>query len=130
MDDAPAAAQRQGPFGTQGVAYRKLHIVGGFFDEPVTPEEKALAELQVEAGITAAHVARVVAGEPYISVRGGRTCITYSVLIDLHTRPSVVLDWAHTGHRWVLPTERVDFGMLPDLPLDPPQLIVVRVWPR
>jgi 8-oxo-dGTP diphosphatase len=84
------------------------NMISGFLDEPgKSLFEKAYEEMEEETGISRKSLIGYIEGLPYKRPRGvGRkTWYVFPALIDIDTRPSVKLDWEHTGCAWVKPEE-------------------------
>ncbi len=81
----------------------KWDCIGGYLDEIVSPEEKALSEAREEIGISKGIVRAVFTGEPFniIERHPQRRWIVFPVLLELSEKPKIVLDEEHVKHAWV-----------------------------
>ncbi len=88
----------------------KWDVIAGYFDEMVTPEQKALIELKEETGIEEKYVMGIHAEELFSNPDPedpSRVWYDIPVFITLQKKPEVKLDFEHTEHAWV-PFEEIE----------------------
>ncbi len=84
----------------------KWDCVGGYLDEEISPEKKALKELKEETGITSTDIQEIVRGGPItISEKSpSRRWIIFPVMVtlkDIKDKPEPSLDWEHSKYKWI-----------------------------
>ncbi len=89
------------------VANYKEHwnIVAGFLDELKPLEQKIAEELKEELGVTSDLIKKVFIGKSYVEEdrKSNKQWIVFPAIVDLHKKPKIRLNEAHTKYAWVQP---------------------------
>ncbi len=100
----------------QVLAYKGMwNVVGGYWDELVSVEEKVYEELWEELRIRKDKVSALAVGRTR-KVQDRvlkKTWYVVPVLASLKARPRIVLDFEHTAFAWVSPEELCKFNVIP-----------------
>lgn len=99
-------------------AYQGLwNSIGGYLDEVCPLYEKVLEELREELGISDQLIQNHKVAEPYevFDKKINIQWIIYPVLVILHTKPEIKLDWEHTEYIWLQPTEMQQYQRVPGI---------------
>jgi len=99
---------------TVGFLKGKWHVVGGFLDERIPIMEKAMIELKEETGITA-DPSQCTPHAPVEAMTDHKEWLIFPVIVRLTQTPTVKLDWEHTDHAWILPSDIAKYDLLPDV---------------
>ncbi|MBI5554171.1 MAG: NUDIX domain-containing protein [Candidatus Diapherotrites archaeon] len=95
----------------------KWNVVAGFLDSFMPVEEKALAELREETGISAEKVSFIKRARMY-SFKDksiAREWRVYPVLVELNKKPGIRLDFEHESFRWIGAGEFSELNGVPNL---------------
>jgi len=95
----------------------KWNSVGGYIDQPFSPQEIALIELKEELGIEKNNIKRIkeVASFEFYDKSIDRTWIIHPILAELKHDPEIRLDWEHTEYQWIKPREITNYQIVPKL---------------
>jgi 8-oxo-dGTP diphosphatase len=85
---------------------------GGYYDELITPEEIGHKELLEEAGITLEHITEMKEGT-IIEFEHNNKSYIYCLYYCTVSRESIILDYEHTDHMWVLPKDIENYDTVP-----------------
>ncbi|MFA5954375.1 MAG: NUDIX domain-containing protein [Patescibacteria group bacterium] len=93
----------------------RWNVVAGYIDAMTTLQDKVLAELHEELGVTNELIHVVDYGMPrtVIDKEVGVQWIIFPVLVELLVKPVLQLNEEHTEYRWVLPEEVKNFSTVP-----------------
>ncbi|MEA1926086.1 MAG: NUDIX domain-containing protein [Patescibacteria group bacterium] len=93
------------------------NTVAGYIDELCPVENKALAELEEELGITEDIIGQVRRGTSYEfhDKDARKTWIIFPLLADLKEKPAIKLDWEHTEFKWIKPDQINEYNIVPNL---------------
>jgi isopentenyldiphosphate isomerase len=92
----------------------KWNSIGGFIDEPMPIEEKAIGEAEEELGISRSAIKQVISGEPYElydpSVK--KTWLICPFVIEMKSKPEIRLDFEASEYRWIRPEQITEFDIV------------------
>jgi predicted aconitase with swiveling domain/ADP-ribose pyrophosphatase YjhB (NUDIX family) len=86
--------------------------VSGYLEENEKPLERAITEIEEEIGLVDLDL--VVQGEPAMSRDESRIWVIHPYMFHSDSR-DITLDWEHTDHRWVSPSQISEFESVPRL---------------
>jgi isopentenyldiphosphate isomerase len=95
----------------------KWNTVAGYLDEIAPIKNKIYEELEEELNIKTDNIALIRIGshfEFFDSVIS-KTWIVFSVLVSLHQKPDIHLDWEHTNYQWIDPEDLDEYKTVPKL---------------
>ena len=95
----------------------KWNTIGGYIDEIKSPKQKAIEEAQEELGIKKSPIktAKVFNSFKVYDRKINRLWVVYPILLELKSKPKIVLDWEHTNYKWITPEEINKFDTIPNL---------------
>jgi len=93
------------------------NTVAGYLDDDLLPDQKALIELEEELGIKSDVIFELRQAKPYklTDNKINRTWIIFPMLVDLKSKPTIILDFEHTEYKWILPSQIKDFDCVPGI---------------
>ena len=92
----------------------KWHIIAGFFDEEVTPEEKAREELAEEVHIQDNDIQSITVRD-IVTINdpeNGKTWHVVPMVVQLSRLPGIELDWEHDAYEWIDPKDLLDYDVI------------------
>ena len=95
----------------------KWNSIGGFIDEAVSLENKAITEAKEELGITEENIKSIQTGKriDFYDKDIDITWYIFPVLIELKAKPEIKLDWEHTDFVWINPEDLNKYDTVSDL---------------
>jgi 8-oxo-dGTP pyrophosphatase MutT (NUDIX family) len=92
----------------------KWNSIGGFIDEPMPIEQKAIGEAEEELGISKSMIKRVIAGKPYelYDPEIKKTWLTCPFVIEMLSKPEIRLDFEASEYRWIKPSQLKEFDII------------------
>lgn len=89
----------------------KWNSIGGFIDEPMPIEQKAIGEAEEELGISRPMIKRIVAGRPFelYDPEIRKTWLICPFLLELSEKPKITLDWETSECLWIKPDQITQF---------------------
>ena len=95
----------------------KWNTVAGYLDEMVPIEKKVYEEIQEELNIEKHDISSIRIGShfEFIDSLIQKTWIVFPVLVSLHRKPKITLDWEHTEYQWIDPGNIDSFDTVPNI---------------
>ncbi len=103
--------------GQVGTYRQKWAGISGYLEEPKTPFQQALSEIEEETGLSASDCVIAAKGEPIkiIDREMDRTWVVHPFRFLLHDAGGIQLDWEHSEYRWIEPDSMAGYDTVPGL---------------
>lgn len=88
--------------------------IGGYFDEPVSIEQKVMEEIREETGLTT-NLSKPIIGDmcTFTDKNENMTWHVCPVLVKILKKPDMTFDWESQDHKWVTLKEMGTYKLIP-----------------